>query len=44
MALALKAGEFYLVLMRGSDQLNDIKFMKATGISEGEEMATERSW
>ena len=41
-ALALKAdGEFYLVLMRGNDQLNDIKFMKATGTSEVE-MATEQ--
>ncbi|MDO4814634.1 MAG: proline--tRNA ligase [Gemella sp.] len=39
-ALALKAdGELYLVLMRGNDQLNDIKFMKATGTSEIE-MAT----
>ena len=41
-ALALKAdGEFYLVLMCGNDQLNDIKFMKATGTSEVE-MATEQ--
>ncbi|MBF0709834.1 MULTISPECIES: proline--tRNA ligase [unclassified Gemella] len=40
-ALALKAdGELYLVLMRGNDQLNDIKFMKATGTSEIE-MASE---
>ena len=29
-ALALKAdGEFYLVLMRGNDQLNDIKFYES---------------
>ena len=41
-ALALKAdGDFYLVLMRGNDQLNDIKFMKATGLLEVE-MATEQ--
>ncbi|MGX7111953.1 proline--tRNA ligase [Gemella cuniculi] len=40
-ALALKAdGEFYLVLMRGNDQLNELKFKKATGTSEVE-MATE---
>lgn len=38
--LALKAdGELYLVLMRGNDQLNEIKFKKATNTSEVE-MAT----
>ncbi|AME10093.1 MULTISPECIES: proline--tRNA ligase [Gemella] len=41
-ALALKAdGEYYLVLMRGNDQLNDLKFRKATNTSEVE-MATEQ--
>ena len=41
-ALALKAdGEFYLVLMRGNDQLNDIKFKKVTGANEVD-MATEQ--
>lgn len=40
--LALKAdGEFYLVLLRGNDQLNEIKFKKVTGTSEVE-MASEQ--
>lgn len=41
-ALALKAdGELYLVLMRGNDQLNDIKFKKATNTSEVEMASVE---
>ncbi|MBU0278403.1 MULTISPECIES: proline--tRNA ligase [unclassified Gemella] len=41
-ALALKAdGELYLVLMRGNDQLNDLKFKKVTGTSEVEMASPE---